>query len=165
MKKDLKFWVYGALLTALVAIGTMVINIPTVATQGYVNLGDGFIIISAFLLGPEMGFIAGGVGSALADLLKGYAIWIPWSLVIKGFVGVIAGYFTLNKNRGTFGKTLAFIVAEIWMVFGYFIASLVMFGYGAAVASVPSNVMQGAAGVIVGVLLSEVLKSVNLTKK
>ena len=55
MKKDLKFWVYGALLTALVAIGTMVINIPTVATQGYVNLGDGFIIISAFLLGPEMG--------------------------------------------------------------------------------------------------------------
>ncbi len=165
MKKDLRFWVYGALLTALVVIGTMVINIPTVATQGYVNLGDGFIILSAYLFGPAMGFIAGGIGSALADVLKGYAVWAPWSLIIKGLMGMIVGYLTLNPRKGVIKKVLIFAAAEIWMVLGYFMASLIMFGYAAALADVPSNMVQGAVGVVVGVLLSETLKSIDLSKR
>lgn len=165
MKKDLRFWVYGALLIALVTVGTMVIKIPTVTTQGYVNLGDGFIILAAYLFGPAMGFIAGGIGSALADVLGGYAVWAPWTLVIKGLMGVLVGYLTLHFGKSIFSKAIIFLIAEAWMTLGYFSASLIMFGYAAAVVDVPSNMIQGAVGIIMGILLTEILKSSNLIKR
>ncbi|MDI6601458.1 MAG: ECF transporter S component [Thermoanaerobacteraceae bacterium] len=165
MKKDLKFWVYGALMVALVTVGTMVIKIPTFATQGYVNVGDGFIILSAYLFGPAMGFIAGGIGSALADVLSGYAIWAPWTLVIKGLMGVIAGFLSVYAQKSIFSKTLSFVAVEAWMVLGYYLASSVMFGFAAALVDVPSNMVQGTAGVIIGVILTEVVQSANILKR
>lgn len=152
-------------MTALVTVGTMVIKVPTPATQGYVNLGDAFIILSAFLFGPAMGFVAGGVGSALADILGGYAIWAPWTLVIKGFMGVIVGFLSLRSGKGILSKAIIFAVAEAWMVLGYFTASLIMFGYAAALVDVPSNMIQGAVGVLIGIVLNEILKSANLIKR
>ena len=38
--------VYTALFTALCCVGTMVIQIPTPATHGYIHLGDAFVILS-----------------------------------------------------------------------------------------------------------------------
>ena len=43
--------VYAALLAALVCAATMVIQIPS-PTGGYVNAGDGFVLLSGWLLGP-----------------------------------------------------------------------------------------------------------------
>lgn len=45
--------------------------------QGYVNLGDCAVLISAWMLGPLYGGAAAGIGSALADLLSGYAHLCP----------------------------------------------------------------------------------------
>ena len=47
----------------------MGINIPMVATRVFINVGDTVIFLSALMMGPRVGFIAGGFGSALADLL------------------------------------------------------------------------------------------------
>ena len=38
---------------------------------GYFNLGDVFVLLSAWLLGPVLGPLAAGVGTALADVLIG----------------------------------------------------------------------------------------------
>lgn len=65
-----------ALMAALVTIVTMTISIP-IGMQGYLNFGDILIFASALLFGPQVALIAGGLGSALADLLSGYAVWIP----------------------------------------------------------------------------------------
>ncbi|TZE81827.1 ECF transporter S component [Calorimonas adulescens] len=162
MKKDLRFWVYGALMVALVTVGTMVIKIPTPATQGYVNVGDGFIILSGFLFGPTVGFIAGGIGSALADILSGYAVWAPWTLVIKGLMGVIVGLLAAFARKSVLNKVLSFAVSEAWMVLGYYLASSIMFGFAAAITDVTSNIIQGVAGVIVGTALTQVMQSVNV---
>jgi len=83
-QNNVKKVVYGAFMMALVTIGTMVIQIPTPATKGYINVGDSFIFLSSALFGPTMGFVTGGIGSALADLLSGYAYWSPWTFIIKG---------------------------------------------------------------------------------
>lgn len=45
--------------------------------QGYVNLGDCAVLMSAWVLGPLYGGAAAGIGSALADLLSGYAHYVP----------------------------------------------------------------------------------------
>ena len=70
--KKIRKLVLAALLAALVCVATMVVQIPS-PMQGYVNLGDCFVLLSGWLLGPWYGFAAGGIGSMLADLFLGYA--------------------------------------------------------------------------------------------
>ena len=69
---------------ALICVLTMVIVIPIPATQGFINIGDAGVMIAGLLLGPVIGGLAGGIGSALADIFLGYTIYAPATLIIKG---------------------------------------------------------------------------------
>ena len=60
-----------AIMAAVVAVFTMVIRIPS-PIGGYISLCDAAVVFSAYAFGPLTGFIAGGLGSAFADLLGGY---------------------------------------------------------------------------------------------
>ncbi|WP_430350426.1 ECF transporter S component [Thermoanaerobacterium thermosaccharolyticum] len=163
-EKDFKRLVYIALMTALITVGTMVIQIPTPYTKGYVNIGDSFIFLSASILGPFAGFISGGVGSALADLLSGYVVWAPWTFVIKGLEGLIAALLWRRKSTKYFIRIAVFILAAIWMVFGYYIGGAVMYGFKAALADVPGNIIQGIGSVIIGSILVESLSRIKYFK-
>ena len=98
------------------------VRVPIVATKGYFNLGDTLIFISAALFGPLFGMIAGGVGSALADVIGGYIHFAPWTLFIKGIEGWLAGFLIhLFKTKpwtikGIFVSVLSFLTAAAWMV-------------------------------------------------
>lgn len=81
----------SAVMTALVFAATM-LQVQTPITRGYLNLGDSMIFVAAFLGGPYTGFIAGSIGSALADIVSGYGYYAPGTFVIKGLEGFIAGY-------------------------------------------------------------------------
>ena len=73
---------------ALCWAATMLVQIPTVA--GYTNIGEGMCLLSGLVLGPWYGFFAAGIGSALADLISGYAYYVPATFLIKGFVALLA---------------------------------------------------------------------------
>ena len=60
---------------ALCCVATMIVQIPTVA--GYTNLGECMCLLAGLVLGPWYGFFAAGIGSGLADLLAGYAHYVP----------------------------------------------------------------------------------------
>ena len=64
-----------ALFMAMCCVSTMFLSVPS--GGGYTNLGDAFVLLGAMLLGPWYGLAAGGIGSALADLLTGYAYYAP----------------------------------------------------------------------------------------
>ena len=51
--------VLTALFAALICVATMFIRVPS-PVSGYINLGDGFVLLSAFLLGPSLGTAAAG---------------------------------------------------------------------------------------------------------
>ena len=51
---------------------------------GYVNLGDAGVYLCALLLPGGLGALAAGVGAALADLILGWAVYAPVTLLIKG---------------------------------------------------------------------------------
>lgn len=163
MKNDnkLRMLVLTAMLAALVCVATLVIRIPTVG--GYTNLGDGFVLLSAFLLGPLYGGIAGGLGSALADLIAGYPYYIPGSFIIKGLVAVFAALLMkkVMKEREIPSvpmQLLCVVPAELFMVAGYFAYKALILGKPAgAVTSIPGNLMQGLAGCIVSILLYQLL--------
>ncbi len=158
--------VLSALLAALCCVATMVIQIPSPA-NGFVNLGDCFVLLAAWLLGPWYGAAAAGIGSMLADLLAGYAHYAPGTLVIKTLMALVAALIFRKMTRS---KTSAMMVssfaAEFVMVGGYFLYAMLLLGKGiGAVASIPGNLVQGAAGMVASVLLMGILRKTELDKK
>lgn len=147
-----------SLFAALVCAGTYIaVPLPF----GYFNLGDIFVLMSAWCLGPLYGAFAAGLGAALADVLMAYTVYAPATLITKALVVVVA-YFLfkvfirLNKNNAINAvfRVLASLVGEGVMVLGYFLYESIVLGYGmAAAASIPGNCLQAICGVIGSVLL------------
>ncbi len=158
-----------ALFMALVAVATMIIRIPIPQTNGYLNLGDSMVLLSALFFGPVGGFIAGGIGSALADILGGYPQWALWTLFIKGIeallVSGIVSITKLSKEGLSIKLILVFILATAWMVLGYFIAEIIMYDQKAALAEVPANILQAAGSVVLASLLLPVFNRIITSTK
>ena len=110
----------NALAIALVCLSTMFLQFPI--PLGYAHLGNCFILISGVFFGPVTGLLAGGIGSALSDLLTGYAQWIIPTLIIKGIMGFVIGYIAnrtgLTVNMFKIRTAAASIVGIINMVVG-----------------------------------------------
>ena len=104
MENNTKKLVTSSLLAALICIATMSIKIP-LPTKGYLNLGDCIILFSAWTLWPMYGFLAAGIGSALADLFAGYAVYVHVTFVIKGAMALVA-YFGLSFLKNKLAKRL-----------------------------------------------------------
>lgn len=157
--------VLTALFAALTAAATLAIRIPS-PMNGYINLGDALVLACAWMLGPLYGTVAAGLGSMLADLISGYAAYAPGTLIIKSATALAACllYNALNKkDAGKHGvriakRIISGILGEIVMVAGYFGYACLLLGKGlAAAASIPGNCFQGAAGIILGIALTEAL--------
>ncbi|MGB9854450.1 MAG: ECF transporter S component [Candidatus Bathyarchaeales archaeon] len=86
-----------ALFTALVCVVTMIFSINVPATEGFFNIGESMVFLSALLFGPIVGAFAGGVGSMLADLLLGFPFYAPATLIVKACEGAVVG--TLKKRN------------------------------------------------------------------
>ena len=120
---------------ALICVLTIVIQIPIPATKGFINIGDIGVMITGLLLRPVIGGIAGGFGSALADLITGYTIYAPATLIIKGLEGFIIGVIAnprKNYSKFNYKDIIAVVVGGLIMVFGYFVYELILFGFPAA---------------------------------
>ena len=151
----------GAMLAALIFVATSFFKLPVSLTQGYIHLGDGFILLGAFLLGGNAAVVAAALGSALADLLGGYTVYILPTFLIKGAVGAVA-VWTLAKERPVWLRVAGLVAAEAVMVLGYFLAEWLVLGYGwaAAVGAVIPNIMQGVSGVVISLALMPMARQV-----
>lgn len=142
------------LMMAAICIGTMSITIPMPSTGGFVNIGDSVIFMTSILFGPAAGLIAGGIGSALADLLLGYGHWAPFTLVIKGLEGLAVGLIMKNSLSKSRMVASTFVGASL-MVTGYLFAGAFMEGSMlVALESVPGNIFQGIASMAIAVPVS-----------
>ena len=147
---------------ALGCAATLALQVPT-PTGGYVNLGDTVVLLGAYLLGPAAGAAAGGIGPALADLLSGYAVYAPGTLVIKGAMGLLAAALYRRLGGRAPGVALCAVLAEALMVAGYWLfdSGLAFAGGGgtwalcltAGAAGVPGNLVQAVFGTAASTLL------------
>ena len=150
--------VLAAMFAALCCVATMIIKIPS-PLKGYLNLGDCIVLLSGFMLSPVYGFLAAGLGSALADIFSGYIVYAPATFIIKGVMALIAyyGFKMLEKKVGTTpSRIISAIVAEIVMVLGYFVFEGFMYGFIPSAVNIPANAVQGVAGIIIGVILAKI---------
>lgn len=157
MKANTKSIVITALLAALVCVATMSIRIPTPSTGGYIHPGDALVILSGIILGPTYGFLAAGIGSALADLLGGFFIYVPITLFAKGLVALFSGLIYKKMEKNNKSRYLAVFIGGIidilFVAFGYFFYESFLYGVVGAVASIPANLVQGLGGLLISMAL------------
>lgn len=146
-----------AILIAVTAVFTLIIRIPVAPTRGYINFGDVAIFFTAITFGPFTALLAGGLGTALADLLGGFVWWVPFTFLAHGLQGLAVGLILRNRINIP-GILLAFISATIIMAGIYYITAGIMYGFGPALAEIPGNILQNLAGVIVGVPLAAAVR-------
>ena len=152
--------VFSALLAALTCVATMIIKIPS-PLKGYLNLGDCTVLLSGWLLGSSYGFLAAGVGSALADIFSGYVVYAPATFLIKGLMA-LAVYLLYNalskKAKPLPSRIISGVVSEIIMVFGYYVFEGFLYGFVPALVNIPANAIQGAVGLAVGTILVNIFE-------
>jgi len=141
----------NALMAALVFVLTRLVQVPT-PTRGYVHLGDVGVVFTALAFGPTVGAIAGGLGTALADLSSGYGMWAPFSLVIHGLQGYLLGRLARRGTLNTPQILLLTVVNILVVAGGYLIAGLILVG-SAAITEVPANALQAFSGNLLGIPL------------
>lgn len=165
MNTKTKKIVMAALMAALACVATMIIKIPS-PLKGYLNLGDCIVLTAGWLLSPTYGFLAAGLGSALADVFSGYVTYAPATFIIKGLMALIAfyGFKLLNKKIGNLpSRIISGIVAEIVMILGYFVFEGFLYGFIPSAVNIPANGVQGIAGLIIGMILIKVFEKSKIT--
>ncbi|MFP4589288.1 MAG: ECF transporter S component [Candidatus Bipolaricaulota bacterium] len=145
----------GAVFAAGVTVATMMISIPV--GVGYLNFGEIVIYIAAFLFGGTVGGLAGGVGAAAADVLLGWAMYAPITLIVKGLEGFVVGSLSKESSKS---KLIAVALGAPFMIVGYFFARVYFEGFPAAILQeLPIDLIQAAVGAAVALPLSQALKS------
>ena len=137
----------AGLMCAIVVITTMFAAVPIPGVQGaYANAGDAAVYASAYLLGWPWGVAVAAVGSGLADILLGSALYAPATFVVKGLMAFIAAKL-LKKGSMRIPRLL---VSGIVMVAGYFAYECMLYGASVAMLSIPANLIQAVLGAVLG---------------
>ncbi|NJD01879.1 MAG: ECF transporter S component [Ruminiclostridium sp.] len=166
--------VMNGLMIALVFLVTFFTKIP--GPVGPFNIGDAVIMVTAIILGRNSGMLAGALGSAAADIAMGYAVFSPFTLVIKGLEGYIVGSIAYQgkSEKAEAGRMIVGVVAgAIIMIAGYFFSEFLIlpifdknFGLVMAINDlVYTNLIQGGVSAVVGYVLSTLLIKANVMKR
>ena len=158
---DTKNMIMTAMMMCMTMLMTFIIRIPIPASGGYIHLGDSMVFLSVLILGWKWGAAAAGIGSALADLLGGFAYYAPITLVVKAFMVVAVGVCIEQAIKKGFGKTgmrvmevIGMTVGGFVMVWGYYAADGFLYGnWIAPLAFIPLNILQFVVGIVIATVL------------
>ncbi|WP_338448638.1 ECF transporter S component [Niallia oryzisoli] len=155
-----------SMLVALVFVSTVFLNIklPITANGGLVHLGTAMLFIASILFGPKKGALAGAIGMGLFDMVGGWLVWAPITIVARGLQGYLVGKIAWSK--GSKGNSLglnitATIVSMPFMIAVYYIGEGILYGnWIAPLASIPGDLVQNILGIIIAIPVCAALKKV-----
>lgn len=157
--------IINAMLIALVFVATAVINIrlPFVGTGGLIHLGNVPLFIGAFLFGKRSGMIAGAFGMGLFDLLSGWTAWAPFTFVIVGCMGYVAGWLAENRpiHNQFVNDVVALLLALVIKIVGYYFAEVfIIQSWALPLGSIPGNIVQVGVAAFITVAAMPVFRRV-----
>ena len=161
-RKDLRLMCISGIFAALVFVVTAYLHIPTY--NGYVHIGDAFIFLAACILPTPYVVGVGAMGAMLADVLTGYAIWAPGSIVIKALSAML--FSCKAKKIVSLRNTLMLIPTTAICAGGYYIYEVIITGsFLGALSGIPGSLIQSLASSIVFVLVGAAMDKMNLRSK
>ena len=100
----------AGLMGALVFVATQFfkVEIPVAGDRTMIGFANVFCILSGLLLGPVYGGLAAGLGSALFDLVGGWASSAPVTLVTKFAMAWICGLIAWGGDKS--GRKLSRVI-------------------------------------------------------
>lgn len=158
----------AALMIAIVCIVTMFAKVPI--PLGYANLGTSVLMLTVFFLGGEVGLLAAGIGSALSDLLLGYAEWVLPTLIIKTVMALILFAFiiVLRKNPTKIISVrviLGAILLNVWAVIGYVVAGAILYGsIAAGLGSGFGLIVEAGVNIVIFFVVGVILEKAGISK-
>ena len=186
MRTDRDSRVYNVVMTAmmmcLVMVAILLLRVPIPFTQGYVNLSDAMVFMAVIILGWKHGALAAGLGSMLGDVLSGFAMWAPWSFVIKALMAIIfamviqtvsrgrkadsAGRANISEKKYLSAEIAGMILAGAFMAAAYWFAEGIMYGnWVVAALGIPWNIGQALVGACLAVILNTALTKTSLRSR
>ena len=132
------------------------LSIPLPSGYGYVNLGDAGVFLCACLLPGGLGALAAGVGAALADLILGWAVYAPVTLLVKGLTALLAGLALRRAKKA--GLPLSLLCCLL-VPLGYFLYETILLTAPVAAVNVLPNALQAAIGAALGTLVGRHLQA------
>ena len=169
MEKNVKSLSTYALSIAIVMVATLFLKVPT--PTGYDNLGGCFILVIATFVNPIGALLAGGIGSMLADIMSGYAVWAIPTLIIKGSMGFLAAILLRKeccKKKLQIKSVRVYLFAilmSLYVVAGYLIAGIYVIGtIPGSVAQTPGLLVEAVVTVITYIVAASALEQVKFRK-
>ena len=133
-------------MAAIIYVFTAYIHVPS--HTGYTHVGDGFLYLAASLLPAPFAAAAGAIGAGLADLLSGYGIWAPGTVIIK----VLTAFCFTNRREKLVNKrnVLGILPALVLCVGGYYLYEALITGnFTAPALGIPGYLTQVALSSVV----------------
>ncbi|MDF2682690.1 MAG: conserved hypothetical rane protein [Brevibacillus sp.] len=159
-----KTLVINALFIAFTLAATMFVNLrlPIMGNGGLIHLGNVPLFIAAFVFGKRTGAIAGAFGMGLFDLISGWTAWAPFTFIIVGSMGYVAGLLSEKvPGKRVLVYALAVVAALIIKIVGYYFVEVILYGnWIQPFGSIPGNVLQVVVAGIIVVPLAGRLKKI-----
>ena len=160
--KQIKLIITSALFAALAAGLTLFPTIP-IPGGGYVHLGDAMILIAASFLPLPYAMTAAAIGGGLADLISGYAVYIPFTIAAKALLTVA---FTSKSEKILTKRNIAApFLSVITTPLVYFCADSILYSVSGAIPGIVWNLCQAAASIIVYFIISAAFDKTALKSK
>lgn len=123
----------------------------------FISFGDCVIYIAALAVGNPLAIIAAAVGSALADIFVGSAVYAIPSLIIKGAMAYLAERM-LKNERDWLSIIKLCLYCSLIMIGGYFLFDLIIMNdYSVAALCLPTNVLQAIMNAAIAIPVLKVL--------
>ncbi len=177
MRISTKKIVLTALMIALVFLITYLpfLHLPSPIPPGYFNIGDAAVMIAAILLGRRVGFAAGAIGSAVADLVYAAFFFAPITFIVKGVEGYVVGVIANSKSEKvpvSVKRIVALIIGALLMPAGYFFFEITVYrllfdktlAVAAIISELPGNLLQGAVSAVVAYVFVALLDKTKIFK-
>ena len=150
--KDTRRIVASGMFIALVVVATF-INIPYPGSVGgLMHLGTLVLYIIAIKYGKTYGALAGGIGMGIFDVLGGWMIWAPGTLVVRLIMGYVVGHVAQSEEgqgNNIYKNLMAIAAGAVVMLVGYYLYEAIFItSFSIAVASIVGNLAQIAVGLL-----------------
>ncbi len=161
-RQQIRNMVMTAMFAGVIFVFTAYIHVPS--HTGYTHVGDGFIYLAACLLPTPYACAAGAIGAGLADLLSGYAMWAPGTIVIKAVTALFFSRKTAKIicRRNLLGILPSFVVC----VGGYYTYEALITGNWAAPAlGIPGYITQVVLSSVAFILVGAALQKAGVKEQ